>query len=103
MKNVGVPETPLRSADSTSWATRAACTCRFRSSWNRSPSRPSSLGVPHQVVGPQLVLVVEQQVVHRPERALRGRRLGGLGGELGLRVDVGQRQVPPDVADVGVG
>ena len=38
--------------------------------------------------------------MHLPERALLGRRLGRLGGELGVRVDVGQRQVPPDVADV---
>ena len=44
--------------------------------------------------------MVEQQVVHLPERALRGGRLGGLGGELGVRVDVGERQVAPDVADV---
>ena len=29
-----------------------------------------------------------------------GRGLGGFGGELGVRVDVVQRQVPPDVADV---
>ncbi len=40
--------------------------------------------------------------MHLPERALRRRRLGGLGGELRLRVYVGQRQVPPHVADVGV-
>ena len=44
--------------------------------------------------------MVEQQVVHLPERALGGGGLGGLGGELGVRVHVAQRQVPPDVADV---
>ena len=44
--------------------------------------------------------MVEQQVVHLPERALLGGRLGRLGGELRVRVDVVQRQVPPDVADV---
>ena len=38
--------------------------------------------------------------MHLPERALLGGGLGGLGGELGVRVDVVQRQVPPDVADV---
>ena len=44
--------------------------------------------------------MVEQKVVHLPEGALLGRRLGGLRGELGVRMDVVQRQVPPDVADV---
>ena len=44
--------------------------------------------------------MVEQQVVHLPERALRGRRLGRLGGELRVRVHVVERQVPPHVADV---
>ena len=44
--------------------------------------------------------MVEQEVVHLPERALVGGGLGGLGGELGVRVDVVERQVPPDVADV---
>ena len=39
--------------------------------------------------------------MHLPEGALIGRGLGGLGGELGVGVDVVQRQVPPDVADVG--
>ena len=38
--------------------------------------------------------------MHLPERALVGGGLRRLGGELGVRVDVGQRQVPPDVADV---
>ena len=38
--------------------------------------------------------------MHLPERALVGGGLGGLGGELGVRVDVVERQVPPDVADV---
>ena len=44
--------------------------------------------------------MVEQEVVHLPERALGGRGLGRLGGELRVRVDVVQRQVAPDVADV---
>ena len=38
--------------------------------------------------------------MHLPERALVGGRLGRPGGELRVRVDVVQRQVPPDVADV---
>ena len=38
--------------------------------------------------------------MHLPEGALVGGRLGGLRGELRVRVDVVERQVPPDVADV---
>ena len=100
MKNVGVPETPLRSAPSTSSATRPAVPRRRSSSRKRSTSRPSSSACRSRSPGAQRVLVVQQQVVHLPERALRGRRLGRLGGELGVRVHVGQRQVAPDVADV---
>jgi hypothetical protein len=44
--------------------------------------------------------VVEEKVVHLPEGVLLAGRLGGLRGELGARMDVVQRQVPPDVADV---
>src|SRR5215475_5164018 len=56
--------------------------------------------VPDQVPGVQGVLVVQQQVVHLPERALPGGCLGGLGRELSVRVHVGQRQVPPHVPDL---
>ena len=46
------------------------------------------------------VLVVEQQVVHRPECFLCGGGLGCLGSELGMGMNVVQRQVAPDVSDV---
>ncbi len=42
----------------------------------------------------------EQQVVQLPERTLLGSGLGHLGGELGVRVDIVERQVAPDVAHV---
>ena len=67
---------------------------------NRSTSRPSSLGVADEIVGAQTILVVEQQVVHLPEGSLLGGGLGCFRGHLGARVNVAQRQVPPDVADV---
>ena len=44
--------------------------------------------------------MVEQQVVHLPERSLVGGGFGRLGGELGTRMDVVERQMPPHVADV---
>jgi hypothetical protein len=100
MKNVGVPETPLRSALSTSSATRAAPASWRRSSVNRSTSRPQLLSVGDQVVRDECVLVGEQEIVHLPERALVGGGLGGFRGELGAGMDVVQRQVPPDVAHV---
>ena len=92
--------TPLMSAESTSSSTRGAWTCRRKSSRKRSRSRLEALGVGNEVTEPQLALVFEQQVVHLPERPLGRRRLRRLGGSLGVRVDIGERQVPPDVADV---
>ena len=62
---------------------------------------PELVGVANEVRGSQRVLMLEQQVVHRPERALGGGGLGGLGGELGVGVHVAQGQVPPDVPHVG--
>src|SRR6266487_1158086 len=44
--------------------------------------------------------MVEQEIVHLPEGALLGGGLGGFRGELGAGVDVTQRQVSPDVADI---
>src|ERR1700689_441972 len=57
-------------------------------------------GVPDQVAYVERALVIEEQVAHLPERVLPAGRLGGLGGELRMRMDVGQRQVPPHVPDV---
>ena len=61
---------------------------------------PELAGVARSGREAQGVLVGEQEIVHLPERALRGRRLGRLGGELGMRVNVGERKVAPDVAEV---
>jgi hypothetical protein len=44
--------------------------------------------IPNQILGGQRVLVLEQQVVHRPEGTLRSRRLGCLGRQLGILVNV---------------
>ena len=40
--------------------------------------------------------------MHLPEGALVSGGLGGLGGELGVGVDVVEREVPPHVPDVAV-
>ncbi len=45
--------------------------------------------------------MIEQQVVQFPERILVGGRFRRFGGELRVRVHVVQRQVAPDVTDVG--
>ena len=44
--------------------------------------------------------MLHQHVMHFPELPLPGGRLRALRGQLGVRVDVGQRQVPEHVADV---
>jgi hypothetical protein len=59
--------------------------------------------IPHQIDRAQLILVGEQHVMHLPEGALGGGRLGGFGSELRSGVDVGERKVPPHVPDAPVG
>ena len=61
---------------------------------------PELLGVADEVLDVERVLVGEQQVVHLPEAALRRGRLRGLGGQLGVRVHVGERQVAEHEAHV---
>jgi hypothetical protein len=51
----------------------------------------------HRVSGLQLLFMLEQQIVHGPERALP---VSGLGTQRCVRVHVGQRQVSPDVSQV---
>ena len=74
MKNVGVPDTPDRSADSTSWATRVSQHVPFQFGAEPVGVQSERLCVPAQVHHGQRVLM--QQVVHGPERALGGSRLG---------------------------
>ena len=100
MKNVGVPATPLASALATSSLTRSRWARWWMSSVKRWTSRPSSCAWLPELEAAQVVLVREQPVVHLPERALRRRRLRRLGRHLGVRVDVGERKVPPDVAQL---
>src|SRR5919204_596787 len=57
-------------------------------------------GVAPEVTRRELVLVGKQQIVHLPERALRGGRLGGLGRDLGSAMHVVQREMAPHVAQV---
>ena len=89
MKNVGVPETPLRSAVSTSSAIRGALA-------------PPQIFAKALEIETELLGVAEQiltfsspdgraTVVHLPELPLRARRLGRLGGQLGVGVDVVER------------
>src|SRR5919107_3414170 len=58
------------------------------------------LSVAHEIGWSERVLVVEQKVVHLPEGVLFCSCLGSLGSKLGLGMDIVQRQVAPDVADV---
>ena len=56
--------------------------------------------VPDEVLGGQLILVINQQVVHRPEGSLRRRRLGCLRRQLSPRVHIVQWQMAPYVTQV---
>jgi hypothetical protein len=60
------------------------------------------LGITEQVIDAQVALPGEQQVVHGPELPLGCGSFGGLGGDLRLRMDVGERQVAPHEANVVV-
>ena len=95
MKNVGVPETPERSAESTSCAIRPRAGARPQVLLEPLDVEPELLGVADEIAVAERVLALEQQVVHLPERALLCRRLRRLGRPLRVRVDVVQRQVPP--------
>ena len=99
-KNVGVPDTPLRSADSTSWPDTSGVHVLVELLAEARDVEPELLGVAEQVLLHQVVLPGQQQVVHLPEPPLLPGRLGRLGRELGLGMHVGQRQVPPHEADV---
>jgi len=57
--------------------------------------------IAHEVRRLQRGLMLEQQIVHRPERVPGGGGPRGLRGALGVGVHVGERQVAPDVAHVG--
>ena len=100
MKKVGVPETPLSSALATSSLTRGRVLAAAQLVDEALRVEPELARVVGEVGGPQLALVGEQGVVHLPEAALGGGGLGGLGGELRVRVHVVERQVAPDVANV---
>ena len=81
-KKLGVPATPLTSALSTSAATCSLHRRAPRSSVNDFISRPSCAAYRIRSLGRSSVLVLEQQVVHRPEGSLRRGRLGCLGRQL---------------------
>ena len=51
-------------------------------------------GVAEQVLVIELRVLLEQQIVHLPEGTLRAGRLGRLGRVLGMRVQLGDREVP---------
>ena len=91
MKNVGVPDTPLMSADSTSSAIRAERLALADVLAELVDVEAERLGVGYQVLDHQPILVREQRIVHVPEAALGGGRLRRLGRDLRMRVDVVER------------
>ena len=59
--------------------------------WRAEPLRRTGRD---DVVHAEAAARVVERVVHRPERAQGGGRLAGGGGALGVRVELGQREVP---------
>ena len=100
MKKVGVPDTPLSSALATSSVTRSRYSPRRTPSISRSTVEAELARVVGDVGEPQRSLVAEEHVVHLPEAALGGCCLGGLGGQLSVRVHVIEREMTPYVAHV---
>ena len=104
MKNVGVPETPLASALATS--SRDA-----RGVLVSAHLAPEALDVEPELARDAVDVTAARARPGGPRNAsyisqkcsLRGGRLDRLGGELRAAVDVVQRQVAPDVANVVVG
>ena len=84
MKKVGVPETPLRSAPSTSSATRPGARALTQVPFEALAVEAESRGVGDEIARLQCILIGEQEIVHLPEGALRGRGFGGFGGHLGV-------------------
>src|SRR3954447_24451546 len=101
MKKVGVPP---NAGDSGALNVRA------------NPGRVSALGevagepvhvqtelvrVADEVLEVELVLVLEEEVVHLPEGPLFGGGLASFSGLPGVRMNVVERQVTPDVGEIG--
>ena len=59
---------------------------------------PEGRGEAHQIVRVEIGLVLEEQVVHLPEPALRTGRLGCLGRQRRVGMDIDQRQMAEDEA-----
>ena len=97
MKKVGVPRTPLSSADATSCSTCRASVVVVQVAHELLDVEADLGGVPDQVLELELVLVGEEDDVHLPEASLPRGRLGGERRQLGVGVDR-QRQVAGDVA-----
>ena len=95
-----MPATPLASALATSSATRGGVLAAAELVPEALDVEAELLRVAREVGRRQLVLVLEQLVVHLPEGALRGRGLGRLGRHLRVRVHVVEREVAPDVAEL---
>ena len=100
-KKRGVLGTPLRAPLSKSSVTLASWT-RSRSSASKraASSTPTASACARSSCVGELVLVLEEPVVHLPEAALGGGGLGRLGGERRPRVKVRQGHVAEDEAEL---
>ena len=95
MKKLGVPFTPLRTPPEKSlWIIGRKTQLAQRLLANSCMGRPSarvSVGEKRQA---QLILILEELVMHLPKSPVRPRELGNLRGRFGKRVDLRQGEVP---------
>ena len=99
MKNVGVPETPLGSADSTSSAILPGALALAQVLREPLDVESELRRVADEVRARERVLVVEQRSCISQNLPCAAAASARLGGELGVRVDVVQRQVAPHVPE----
>ena len=101
MNNVGVPRTspeaiPLRTSRRTRSSTRDPGPVAVE----QFDVEPEVGGVLPQVTVIECLLAVKEHLVHVPEPVLKGGRLGGGGRGEGVRMDLGEREMPEREPDV---
>ncbi len=104
MKNMGVPVTALASADAMWRSTVGRCTLSRRSTALEAPDAEAQFVCVRDEIGEvQVVLALQQQRVHGPERSLCRCGFGCLRSQGRVRVDIAEREVAPDVVHLRVG
>lgn len=104
MKNMGVPVTALASADAMWRSPVGRCTLSRRSTALEAPDVEAQFVCVRDEIGEvQVVLALQQQGVHGPERSLCRCGFDCLRSQGRVWVDIAEREVAPDVVHLRVG